>query len=357
MQGIQAGGDLHALGLVDGVAVGHIDARLFQRGATVGELVLNDQILRALGVDERGNEGVLAGNDGLHILDAVGNQLLLHDLVGARGDLVDHRPGEGDLAFIAEVVDEILTDIALFQPSLGNGHNAGLQLFAVVRAVVHADDRQGISTGVETLQQQGGNHAHGMAGVGGTLVNVRLHNGHQAAVGTVQGVALLGDGEGDHLQTGIGEDALETCHHLCVGGIGAQTLGDRADDLTAGGAVRVEGDVHGQVVERGVDFVNDVVVEGVGGDDTAVSQTLVQQALLQGGNKAAEDVACAEVDPDGVFLGGGGHGGVVELGQLNAQLFPLGFLVYDRSGIHLHNGSSPFLLSRQHFGCPCGSAA
>ena len=329
VQRVQAGGDLHALGLVDGLAVGHVDTGLLQRGAAVGELVLDDQILRALGVDERGNEGVLGGDDGGHAL--------LDDLVGARGDLVDHGPGEGDLGLIGQVVDEVLTDEALLQPCLGNGHNAGLQLLAVVGAVVHADDGQRIGAVLETLQQQGGDHAHGVAGVGGALVDVSLHDGHQAAVGTVQSVALLGDGEGDHLQAGIGEDLLEAGHHLRVGRVGAQALGHRADDLAAGGAVRVQGDVHRQVVIRGVDLVDDVVVEGVGCDDAAVGGTLVQQALLQRGDEAAEDVARTEVDPDGVLLGGGSHGSVVKGGQLDAQLFPLGFLVDDGRRIHLHN--------------------
>ena len=337
VQRVQAGGDLHALGLVDGLAVGHVDTGLLQRGAAIGELVLDDQILRALGVDERGNEGVLGGDDGGHALDAVLLQRLLDDLVGARGDLVDHGPGEGDLGLIGQVVDEVLTDEALLQPCLGNGHDAGLQLLAVVGAVVHADDGQRIGTVLETLQQQSGDHAHGVAGVGGALVDVSLHDGHQAAVGTVQSVALLSDGEGDHLQAGIGEDLLEAGHHLRVGRVGAQALGHRADDLAAGGAVRVQGDVHRQVVIRGVDLVDDVVVEGVGCDDAAVSGTLVQQALLQRGDEAAEDVARTEVDPDGVLLGGGSHGSVVKGGQLDAQLFPLGFLVDDGRRIHLHN--------------------
>jgi len=62
-----------------------------------------------------------------------------------------------------------------------------------------------------------------------------------------------------------------------------------------------------------------------------------QQALLQRGDEAAEDVARTEVDPDGVLLGGGSHGSVVKGGQLDAQLFPLGFLVDDGRRIHLHN--------------------
>ena len=257
--------------------------------------------------------------------------------MGARGNLVNHGPREGNLALVRQVVDEVLADKALLQPCLGNGHNAGLQLLTVVRAVVHADNCQRVSTVLETLQQQGGDHAHGMACVGGALVNVGLHNGHQAAVRTVQCIALLGDGEGDHLQAGVGENLLEAGHHLGIGGVGAQTLGHRADNLTAGGAVRVQGDVHRQVVIGGVDLVDDVIVEGVGRDDAAVSQTLVQQALLQGGDEAAEDVASAEVYPDGMLLGGGSHGSVVKSGQLDAQLLPLRLLVDNRRRIHLHN--------------------
>ena len=349
MQRVQAGGDLHALGLVDGITVGQVNASLLQGRAAVGKLVLNDQILRALSVDESSNKGVLAGNDGLHTLNAVLDELLLHDLVGARGDLVDHGPGECNLALIGQVVDEVLADIALLQPCLGNGHYAGLQLLAVVGAVVHTDDGQRSGTILETLQQQGRDHAHGMACVGGTLVDIGLDNGHQAAVRAIQGVALLGDGEADHLQTGVGEDLLEAGHHGSVRGVSTQALGDGADDLAAGGAVRVQGDVHRQVVVRGVDLVDDVVVEGIGCDDAAVGQAFIQQALLQGGDKTTEDVASAKVDPDGVLFGGSGHSSVVKSGQLNAQFFPLGFLVNDGRGIHLHNGLLLFVMRKRCF--------
>ena len=83
----------------------------------------------------------------------------------------------------------------------------------------------------------------------------------------------------------------------------------------------------------------------------------VVKRMLQGCDETAENVAGTKVDPNRMLLGSGSHGGMVKGGQLNAQLFPLGFLVYDRSGIHLHNGSSPFFFFFQRFGCPCGSAA
>ena len=47
----------------------------------------------------------------LEALMAVSYTHLFHDLVGARGDLVDHGPGEGDLALVRQVVDEVLADI------------------------------------------------------------------------------------------------------------------------------------------------------------------------------------------------------------------------------------------------------
>ena len=343
MQRVQAGGDLHPLGLVHGVPVGQVDAGLLQRRAAVGELVLHYQVLRALGVDEGRNVGVPGGDDGRHALDAVFGQRFLHHLVGAGGDLVDHGPGEGDLALVLEVIQEVLPHKALLLPGFGHRHHAGLQLLAVMGAVVHADHGQRRGARAEPLIQQGGHHAHGVAGVFGAFVHVGLDDRHQAAVGAVEGVALLGDGEGDHLQAGVGEDLFETGHHGGVGGIGAQGLGHRTDDLAAGGAVGVQRDHHGQVVIGGVDLVDDVVVEGVRRDDAAVGQPLVEQPLLQRRDEPAENVARAEMHPHRVGFGGGGHGGVVESGQPDAQFLPFRLLPHEGSCIHLHDKIAPFV--------------
>ena len=204
-------------------------------------------------------------------------------------------------------------------------------------AVVHGDHRHGILAGLEPLEQQRRHHAHGVTGMVGAFVNVGLHHRHQAAVRTVQRVALLGDGEGQHLQAGVGEDLLQAGHHLRLGGVDAQTLGHRADDLPAGGAVGVQRDVHGQAVEGGVDFVDDVIVKGIAHDDALVGQALVEQPLLERRHKAAENVAAAEMHPDGMLFGGLHHGLMVEFRQGNALGLPFGFLVDDGCCVHLHN--------------------
>ena len=71
----------------------------------------------------------------------------------------------------------------------------------------------------------------------------------QRPVGIVELVALLGDGEGEHLQTRIGEDLPEAGHGRLVGAVGLDALGDAADDLPAGGGVGVEGHGDAEVVE------------------------------------------------------------------------------------------------------------
>ena len=56
----------------------------------------------------------------------------------------------------------------------------------------------------------------------------------------LDGVALLGDGKGDHLEGGSGEDFLEAGAVLAE----LEALGDGSDDLLVDGAVGIQG--HGQ---------------------------------------------------------------------------------------------------------------
>ena len=53
-------------------------------------------------------------------------------------------------------------------------------------------------------------------------------------------------------------------------------------------------------------------------------------------DKAAEDVACAKVDPNRMLLGFGSHSFMVKGGQLNAQGFPFSLLVLDGCSVHFH---------------------
>ena len=60
------------------------------------------------------------------------------------------------------------------------------------------------------------------------------------------------------------------------------------------------------------------------------------KALLERCDKAAEDVACAKVDPNRMLLGFGSHSVMVKGGQLNAQGFPFSLLVLDGCSVHFH---------------------
>ena len=300
VQGVEAGGDLHFLGVVHRVPVGHVDPGLLQRGPSIGEAILHHQVLGLLGVDEGGDKGVLGGDDGGHVLHSSGGQGILHHLGGAWGDLVDHGPGERHLLLVPHPSGELRGDVALLQPFVHHHHNAGFQLLTVVGAVVHADNSDGGAAGVEPLQQQGGGHAHGVGAVGRAVVEVGLDEGEELPVDILQSVALLGDGVAHHLEGRVPEDGLQPPHVLREGVPRPQALGDRGHHILLQGAVGQQRNHQGHVVKGGVDFVDDIVVEGVGGHNAALHQPLIQQAVLEPGDEAPEDVARAEVDPGGV---------------------------------------------------------
>ena len=195
MQGVQAGAHLHLLHLVHRLPVGVQHAALLQRRPSIGVLVLDDQVLGLLRVDEGGGIGVAVGDDGVVVLKAVLFQHLLHLGVGPGGDLVDHAPGEGDLALILQVLQEVLGHQAGLHPRLGIGHGGAAHLIAVVGAVVHALHRDGQGPRLIALVQQGGDLAHDELGLRPAL-----------QVGGGDGIPLLGDGEAHHLERGLAEN-------------------------------------------------------------------------------------------------------------------------------------------------------
>ena len=195
MQGVQAGAHLHLLDLVHGLAVAVQHTAQLQRRTAVGVVILNAQVLGLLGVDEGSGEGVLLGDDGVVVLKAVVGQHLLDLGIRARGDLVDHAPGEGDLALILQVLQEVLGHQAGLHPRLGIGHGGAAHLIAVVGAVVHALHRDGQGPRLIALVQQGGDLAHDELGLRPAL-----------QVGGGDGIPLLGDGEAHHLERGLAEN-------------------------------------------------------------------------------------------------------------------------------------------------------
>ena len=334
VQRVQAGADLHLLDLIDGLAVAVQNTAQLQRRTAIGVVVLDAEILGLLGVDEGSGEGVLLGDDGVVVLKAVVGQHLLDLGVGARGDLVDHAPGEGDLGLVLHISEELGGHQALLDPLGSVGEDGILDLVAVVRAVVHALHGQGQLAGLEALIQQSGDLAHGQHGGQAALQVRRSH-----------AVALLGDGEGDHLQAGVLEDLDQTCPVGAEGVVSLQALGDGGDDLLLDLAGGLQADQQAQVIVGAVSLVDDLIVEALGHDDAAVILAAVQGVVQDGCGEGAEDVACAEVHPGRLCMGLGLDGLNVELGQLVAFFCPLGGQIAVFDIRQLHFDAQPFFFS------------
>ena len=312
---VETGGDLHGLYLIDGLARGVEGTAEVEWGTTVGVVVLDDEVLHLFGIHEGSGEGVALGLDVVVVVEAVGSEHLLDLLMRTRGDLVDHRPGEGDLLLVLQVVEEGGGHESVVDPALGIGEDASLDLVAIVRAVVHRLYGEGQLSGLPALVEQCADLTHG---------EEWLHAACE--VGLVEAVALLGDGEGDHLQARVAEDLDEA---LPVGelGIGLEGLGDAGDDLLLDGACRLEADEQGEVVIGGVGLVDDLEVEGLGDDDATIVLACVQGVVEDGSGEGTEDVASAEVYPCR-FLGRLlAHGLDIEFGELVALGFPLSGII------------------------------
>jgi hypothetical protein len=159
---------------------------------------------------------------------------------------------------------------------------------------------------------------------GRAVVEIGLDKGEELPLDVLQGVALLGDGVAHHLEGGAAENGFQLLHVLGEGVPRPRPLGNGGHHVLLQRAVGQQRDHQGHVVEGGVNFVDNVIVKGVGGDDAALDQPLVQQPVLDQGDEAPEDVARAEVDPDGILLRLGPHGLPIELGQSDPRLFPGG---------------------------------
>ena len=142
MQRVQTRGHLHRLHFIYGLTRRIERTTQIQWRTAVGVVVLDDQILHLLGIHERSRKGVLLRLDVVVVLETVGSKHLLHLLVWAWGNLVNHRPGESNLLLVFQVSQELSRHQSVFHPALSIGKDTGLHLVAVVRAVVHRLHRE-----------------------------------------------------------------------------------------------------------------------------------------------------------------------------------------------------------------------
>ena len=327
MQRVEAGRDLHALGLVDGLAVGHVDPRLLQRRTAVGEAILHHEVLRALRVDERRDIRPLGGNHRGDILAAELLQLLADGIGRARRDLVDHRPRERDLRLVGDVIHKRLRHKALLQPLVRHGQHRAAQLLAVVAAIIHGDDGQRRLAVFKAVQQHGADNRHRAGRLVRAVVDIRLNEREERSGGVFERVALLRDGEGNHLQARIGEDRLEAAPCLRHARLRLDGLAQRAEHALVGRRVRVERDGQHEVVIRRVNLIHHVEIEGLHAGDAAIHFALGDQRIGQTAHEDAEDVARAEVRPDRVRLRLFGRRLNVVFRQLDAGALPRGSIL------------------------------
>ena len=255
---------------------------------------------------------MLGGDKGRNVLQAVGQQALLHLIIGAGGNLVDHGPGEGNLFF--QVGQLVGADFAVLLPCTGNFQHSVLELFAVVGAVVHRNQGQRGAAGVIAVQAESCQTGHQMPASLWAVLHVGGHCCGQFAVGAAQGVALVGDGEGDHLQRGRFKNFLDPGRVLQQ----SEALGDGAHHFLFHAAVGAEGHSNGKIVVGAVAAGDDFVVVALAADDAGVALTGLDQALAQHCRENAEDVACAEVEPAGLGFGAACHSLRVKGGQMIA---------------------------------------
>ena len=251
------------------------------------------------------------GLDIVVVLKAVLCQHLLHFLVGTRSNLVDHRPGKGNVSLVLQVVKEGYGHQTVGHPFLSVGHDAGLHLVAVVRAVVHRLDGKRSLSCLPTLIEQSADLAHGEHGLQTT-----------SQVGIVERVSFLGDGEGDHLQRWVAEDLDEPLPVRELW-ISLQCFCDGGNDLFLDRSVRAEVHTERQVVVGCVGLVDDLEVECLGYDDTAVVLTGVQCIVEDSSWESPEDIASAEVYPCGFLSSLLAQGLDIELRKLITFGFPL----------------------------------
>ncbi len=75
--------------------------------------------------------------DVIVVLESVSSQQLLYFLVWARCNFVDHRPREGNLRLVFQIVEEGSWYKSILYPALCIGEDASLYFITIVRTVIH----------------------------------------------------------------------------------------------------------------------------------------------------------------------------------------------------------------------------
>ena len=193
-----------------------------------------------------------------------------------------------------------------------------------MRAVVRTHHGDRIGSRAIALQKQGGNLAHVALRFRGSSRKIGFH------IVIVEAVALLGNGKGHQLQRGVAENLPQAV----LAAVKIAGFRDRAKDVFLHAAVGFERHNDRQII-----VCIAAAVHAFHGDDSAVQLALVEKPLGSHSVQRFKDVACAEMQPGGIFFCPLHHGVAVIGGKTVALLFPFG-AVFQRLAVQLHFAAS-----------------
>ena len=270
---------------------------------------------------------MLIGNNRLHILKAAFFQRLFHLIRRSRRNAVDHGPWECHFLFSIHIVVKFFFREPVFHPDFSYGAHACFQFFAVVRAIIHADNRQRILSRFKTLVEHSGHDTHRMMRRRRADLKIRLNNREIVPVHVFQGISFFCDCEADHLQGRIPENALQLSELSGVSAVRLDAFRDASDHLLIKFSVRIQQNQHRQVVKRPVNLPDDIKVEGLSRNDACLLFSLIQKLLLDLRDEAAENIARSEMNPYRILLRLLPHCLNIKFRQDRAALFPCRFIL------------------------------
>ena len=202
---------------------------------------------------------------------------------------------------------------------MGDREHGVAEAAAVLGEVVRGHQRDGSGAGVVARQQQRRDDAHGARSARGAVRDLLSHVGEELARGVAQGVSLLRDGEGGHLQL----RALEVAHELLIVfralGIAKQGAGGTREDALVKGTVLVHNHLQDIAVVGAVDLVHGKGLEGLDHHHAAVHAARIDDVLRHLRVEGAVEIAAAKVDPAGLLDAGLSRCLHVCLGQAHAH--------------------------------------
>ena len=319
VQRVQAGRDLHGIGLVHGLAIREDHAALLERRAPVGEAILHHEIVHLLGVRKTG-EVHRAIRDKREVAPALVRKRLGNALGGVGGDAVDHGPGEAHATLVAHIVDEALPNMASLEPALRRGKDGVAEAAAVLREVIGRNEGNRSSAGIIACKQERRDDAHGTRRRRRTVRDLVGNVAEELARSVLEGITLLRDREGGKLQLIALEVGLDLLIVLWALGVAEERCRGARKDALVEHAILMHDDLQDVLIVRRVDLIDGEGAERLDHHEAAIELASIHDILGDLGMEGAVEVTAAEMDPARLLQAGLVGGVDVECGELHPHI-------------------------------------